>query len=472
MTLGGDGSRRASIRLSDVEKRYFMYSSPMQLAADQLGLLRLPFLRRGPIPQFTALSGISLAVSSGERVGIVGRNGSGKTTLLKIITGVVDATVGTVHLDGSVQALMNAAGGFHPDLTGLQNIEAALALSGLQPAGRRQAIDDVIDFAELGPYLHQPFGVYSLGMQARTQFAVATAIRPDILVIDEVLGAGDGYFAAKSAARMKALVGSGCTLLLVSHDASQILQFCERVVWLRDGRIHMDGPAADVLAAYQSDMQEVSDAHAGGQVLVSHSINTFDLPSALDTSFVNDAIRAAEPISKGEVLVTRPGNRKVASYPGQEGLRIADITLSSSPPRSTGFAVGDGLSLNATLRCTKQGEYAIRCHLLIYSLSGERLASAVSDMIDLGRLEEGASKDASMSLSPLLLGARHYILSMMIEDASSSTNGKRPHFDLWSRFGYLSYAPTNDSDPPLLHLDAIWDFPDRSSEVTRVDQRI
>ncbi|MFO1149356.1 MAG: ATP-binding cassette domain-containing protein [Alsobacter sp.] len=457
-----------AVRLAGVVKRYPMYDSPVQLAADQLGLYRLPFLRRGPFPQFTALAGIDLVVDHGERIGIVGRNGSGKTTLLKLITGAIAPTQGEILRSGSVQALMNTSGGFHPELTGRQNIEAALAQAGLVGNALCAAAADVVAFSELGPHLDQPFGTFSLGMQARTQFAVATAIRPESLVIDEVLGAGDGYFAAKSAARMKDLVSSGCTLLLVSHDATQILQYCTRAVWLRDGVIYRDGPTRDVLAAYQADMEDMSAAHAGVAASPVEAVSPFDLPASLNTDFVDQAIRAAEPVEGSPVPVERPRGRTIFSYPGREGLRLADVELSSDPARATGLAVGDTLIVRANVSCTRSGHYRISPRLLIYSLSGERFGITARTTLDLGPLSEGQKAAFAMRLERLLFGAQHYILSLLIEDADDPAPDDLTHFDLWSRFGYLSYAPTNDSDPPLVHMDGQWCYPDGSPERARL----
>jgi lipopolysaccharide transport system ATP-binding protein len=461
-----------AVRLAGVIKRYPMYNSPVQLAADQLGLYRLPFLRRGPFPLFTALAGIDLVIGHGERVGIVGRNGSGKTTLLKLITGAIATTEGEIQRSGNVQALMTMSGGFHPELTGRQNIEAALAQAGLTGAALRAAVADVIAFSELGPHLEQPFGTFSLGMQARTQFAVATAIRPDTLVIDEVLGAGDGYFASKSAARMKELVSGGCTLLLVSHDPTQILQYCSRAIWLRDGVIHRDGPAREVLAAYQADMEDMSAARTGVAAPAAEAASPFDLPASLDTAFVDQAIRAAEPVEGSPVPIKRPSGRTILSYPGKDGLRLADVELSSDPPRATGLAVGDELVVNARLRCVRSGSYRISPRLLIYSLSGERFGITARVTVALGPLSEGQEATFSMRLERLLFGAQHYILSLLVDDADVAARDQIAHFDLWSRFGYLSYAPTNDSDPPLVHMDGQWFYPDRSPDNARLAAHI
>jgi len=188
-----------AVVLDGVAKIYRLYDSPSEQALDVFGLSRLRFWRKPKYHDRAALENVSLMVRRGERVGIIGRNGAGKTTLLKLITGNFSPTRGTVVVNGSVQALINIGLGCHPEFTGYENIRASLVYNGLAEAELDAAIADIVDFVELDEYLHQPIKTYSLGMQSRLYFATATAIRPDILIIDEVLGAGDAYFSAKSA---------------------------------------------------------------------------------------------------------------------------------------------------------------------------------------------------------------------------------------------------------------------------------
>lgn len=241
-----------AIVLRDVVKTYRMFGSQRHQLLEVLGLSRwLPGYTPPPHTEFTALSGLNLEIRKGERVGIVGRNGAGKTTLLKLICGNFAPTSGQVEVNGQVQALMAMGIGFHPDYTGRDNVLASLQYNGLSRQEYEAALEDVIDFCELGEFIDQPFKTYSMGMQARLMFATSTAIRPDILIVDEVLGAGDGYFVAKSRQRMERLVGGGCTMLLVSHSTAQVLEMCERAIWLDQGRIRMRGEAFLVVKAYE-----------------------------------------------------------------------------------------------------------------------------------------------------------------------------------------------------------------------------
>lgn len=261
-TTGTDPSRNDAkpvISFEHVSKVYKLFGSRQQQVMDGIGLSRfLPASKRPKFGEFHALRAVSFSIKSGERVGIIGRNGAGKTTLLRLITQNFAPTRGRVKIDGSVQALMQLGLGFHPEFTGRENIVASLNYNGLVGSAFDEALAEVIEFVELGDFLDQPVKSYSLGMQARLQFAAATAIRPNILIVDEVLGAGDAYFAAKSAHRMKKLATSGCTLLLVSHATSEILRFCQRVIWIHQGAILMDGPALDVVRVYEAYIEELN----------------------------------------------------------------------------------------------------------------------------------------------------------------------------------------------------------------------
>lgn len=235
------------------------------MALDVLGFGKIPFLKQ-PYPEKIALNNVSLDIKKGERVGIIGRNGAGKTTLLKLIAGLIPTQKGNIAINGRVNILMTSGLGFHPEMTGYQNIKNSLILNGLSKDKLQEAIDDVIDFCELGEYINQPIKTYSLGMTSRLAFATSTAIKPEILIIDEVLGSGDAYFLAKSANRIKKLTDSKeSTLLLVSHSNGQILKFCERCVWLEKGEIVDDGPSLEIVKKYDKKIVEQIHGEASSE---------------------------------------------------------------------------------------------------------------------------------------------------------------------------------------------------------------
>ena len=242
-----------AVRTVDVTKIYRLYARPGYRFLDMFGLLR----SSGAYQEHPALQRVNLEVARGEKVAIVGRNGAGKSTLLKVITRVIEPTSGSVEVDGSVHALLQIGSGFHPDFTGRQNVVAYLAQLGITGAAARDRCSSIIEFAELEEYIDQPVKTYSTGMAVRLMFAASTVIVPDILVLDEILGVGDAYFAQKSFSRIQELCeGAGTTVLLVTHDLYSAMHVCSRFVWLDRGCVVMDGPSKAVLHAYEASIRE------------------------------------------------------------------------------------------------------------------------------------------------------------------------------------------------------------------------
>jgi lipopolysaccharide transport system ATP-binding protein len=202
------------------------------------------------------LQDISFEVASGEAVGLIGINGAGKSTLLKLITGTTQPTTGSVWLGGRVAALLELGMGFHPDFTGRQNVYMAGQLLGLTVGEIDQLMPEIDAFAEIGDYLEQPVRVYSSGMQMRLAFSVATARRPDILIVDEALSVGDTYFQHKSFERIRQFRNQGTTLLLVSHDKQAIQSVCDRAILLDAGRLAREGAPEEIMDYYNALIAE------------------------------------------------------------------------------------------------------------------------------------------------------------------------------------------------------------------------
>lgn len=248
------------VKLSKVGKAYRFYDNDRVRVLDALGLARWLVWKKDYYRNFWALKDIDLTLNRGERVGIVGRNGAGKSTLIKIMVGALAASQGSVEVSGEVQAMLELGTGFHPEFTGRQNLRASLAYLGLSPAEVKAKEEEIIDFAELGDFIDHPFKTYSSGMQARLAFSSASSVEPEILVIDEVLGAGDAYFTGKCMERMRALTeGAGVTVVMVSHDMQSILSLAERVLWVHDGKIIDDGEPLRVVKAYRRMMNEYEE---------------------------------------------------------------------------------------------------------------------------------------------------------------------------------------------------------------------
>jgi ABC-2 type transport system ATP-binding protein len=204
--------------------------------------------------EFWALKHINLMIKQGEIFGILGRNGAGKSTLLKVISKVLIPVDGRVWVKGEVSPLLQLGAGFHPELTGLENIFLNATLLGHARKEIEQKIDDIIAFSDIGEYLEAPLRTYSSGMQSRLGFAVATAWLPEILILDEVLAVGDASFQEKCLHRMRSFRESGATVLMVSHDISTVRSICERAMWLDRGEIKMIGNTEEVCDIYQRAM--------------------------------------------------------------------------------------------------------------------------------------------------------------------------------------------------------------------------
>jgi lipopolysaccharide transport system ATP-binding protein len=207
---------------------------------------------------FTALDGVSFELRRGESLGVIGENGAGKSTLLKVVAGVIQPTRGAVAVGGRVSALLELGSGFHPEYTGLANIDLAAALLGLGPAEVAARREEIIAFADLGEHIREPIKHYSSGMVVRLGFAVATALQPDILITDEVLAVGDESFQKKCIAWIERYLAGGGTLLLCSHGMYHIQKLCKHALWLKDGRAERYGPASDVTQAYLAYHEEKS----------------------------------------------------------------------------------------------------------------------------------------------------------------------------------------------------------------------
>ena len=240
-----------AIKINELGKMYKLFTKPGDKILDAFGILNWFPGKKNAYKEFWALRDINIEVKKGKQLGIIGSNGAGKSTLLKIISGNTSQTNGSVEVNGKIQALMNLGAGFHPEFTGYENIQASLAYQGFNSTEIKAAENEIAEFTELGQFLEQPIKTYSSGMLARLAFTTSTVIKPEILIIDEILGSGDAYFLSKCKDRMGKLIESGASILLVSHALDQITQLCNEAIWLERGRLVEKGPSMEVVKAYE-----------------------------------------------------------------------------------------------------------------------------------------------------------------------------------------------------------------------------
>jgi len=245
-------------------KTYKVYATPW----DRLGEL---ITRRSRHRAFHALEDVTFSLPRGEGLALIGENGAGKSTLLKILAGITSPSSGSFGVRGKVASILELGSGFHPEFTGRQNIVLNAAMLGLSQEELRRKMPNIVSFSELGDFIDQPVKTYSTGMAMRLGFSIATQVEPDVLIVDEALSVGDGYFQKKCMDRLRLFVEAGGTLLFCSHAMYYVSAFCQRALWLRQGRAEALGPVAAVVRDYENFLvaKSARAAAAAGPAAVS-----------------------------------------------------------------------------------------------------------------------------------------------------------------------------------------------------------
>jgi len=244
-------NKTLAIKVQNLTKIYKLYKDPKDRLKEALN----PFGKKYH-NDFYALNNVSFEIKKGEIVGIVGRNGSGKSTILKIITGVLIPSSGRVNVHGKISAILELGAGLNPEMSGYENIYLNSSINGISKQETDNKIDEIVEFSELGEFIHQPVKSYSSGMRARLGFAIAINVEPDILIVDEALAVGDSAFRRKCFAKMEQIKESGATILFVSHSENQIVSLCSRAIWLSNGEMIIDGEPKLVTGLYMKNSQK------------------------------------------------------------------------------------------------------------------------------------------------------------------------------------------------------------------------
>jgi len=245
---------RDVIVVNNLCKRFKRYQTRGYSSLKELAVKGQLFRMRQDHQYIEALKDVTFSVSEGTVLGIIGHNGSGKSTLLKLLAGIYRLDKGIISIKGRISALLSLGVGFHPDLTGRENILIGGLSLGLSRGQVRQAFDEIVHFAELEDFIDAPVRTYSSGMYARLAFSIAVHVDPDILLLDEVLAVGDASFIEKSRARMDKFKEQGKTILLVTHDLTTVESWCHQALWLNDGKLCALGNAKEVVARYRKEV--------------------------------------------------------------------------------------------------------------------------------------------------------------------------------------------------------------------------
>ncbi len=302
--------KNLAISVQDVSKIYKLYDKPIDRLKEALSFRHKRYHR-----EFFALDTLSFTVEKGSTVGIIGTNGSGKSTILKIITGVLNPSTGKVEVEGSISALLELGAGFNMDYTGMENVYMNGTMMGFSREEMEQKMPEILAFADIGDFVHQPVKTYSSGMFVRLAFALAINVEPEILIVDEALSVGDVFFQAKCYAKMEEIRRKGTTILMVTHDMGSIIKYCDKVVLLNKGKFLAEGKAGDmvdlykkILAGRAEDIQpDMNDFSAGME-----AVGTEELP--------------ADRFSEGSMKEKMSLNPHVTEY-GDGRARIVDFGI-------------------------------------------------------------------------------------------------------------------------------------------------
>lgn len=397
------------ITVKDLKKRYKIYNNPKDRLKDWV-------LPKKYHSEFWALKGINFNVKPGESIGLIGHNGAGKSTLLKLLTGTIKPTEGEIVVNGRVTALLELGMGFHPDFTGIQNVYMTAQLMGFKNNEINELINEIEEFAEIGEHIHQPLRTYSSGMIVRLGFAVATAVRPDVLIVDEALAVGDAYFQHKCFKRIREYREQGTTLLFVSHDPGAVKNLCDRAILLNTGEQLMDGAPDTVLDYYNAIIAQKE---------------------------INKEVQQSQ--GTGKKMITRSGDKKA---------EILEVTMHKDDLKVNAIQVADNIDILVEFKCNTKLVNPTVGILIKDRLGNDIFGTNTYHLgVDLGKNSPGTVKEVKFTVQANL-GIGTYSISTAIHQARTHLEG---NFDWWDQaltfqviagenkvFTGVNYLPVNN----------------------------
>lgn len=387
------------ISVRNLSKIYNLYDRP----EDRLKQFVYPRLRRllGSSPrsyfrEFWALQDVSFDVRKGETVGIIGRNGSGKSTLLQLIAGTLSPTFGDIQINGRVAALLELGAGFNPEFSGRENIYLNAAILGMGREEIEERIEGIIAFADIGQFIDQPVKTYSSGMYVRVAFSTAINVNPDILIVDEALSVGDTGFQQKCLYRIREMQEQGVSILLVTHSNNILLEYCDRGIFMKDGRSMFDGDAKDAVRAYGLDV--LKDEGGKAPALAFHPPDQETYQTDEDEDAKQDGIDRL-PMEITKVEFRKMDGRAINLFEQNEefhvDVRFRVRSYIPLPCFGVQISVPDGIALwsittklmNMELSSLKPGKYSLRWRLRANMMGGRYVIA-----IGVGQIEGGEYK--------------------------------------------------------------------------------
>jgi lipopolysaccharide transport system ATP-binding protein len=374
-----------AISVRDVGKRYDIYARNMDRVKHLLSGGRKAYAR-----PFWALRNVSMEVRRGEAAGIVGRNGSGKSTLMQIIAGTLAPTEGEVRIRGRISALLELGSGFNPQFTGRENVYLSGSILGLSRRDMDERFDSIAAFADIGDFLDQPVEMYSSGMHARLAFSVAVCVKPDILIVDEILSVGDAGFQQKCISRMRQMIDDGLTLLFVSHSADMVKSVCSKALFIQQGRQVCFGPAGDAVDRYMQSLRE-------------------EVTERAQASVAHRKPELAEALEDANAAATQEGSRQGTGHGRIESVRLVD---EHGTPRE-GFAFGERVVVEVVLASNADLDRLDLAFVVRDKAGIDVFGSTVIDEgAGIGRMGPGERRSVRLSfVSPLAPGAHGIALT-------------------------------------------------------------
>ena len=396
------------IRARELGKTYRLYDKPQHRLLQSIWGSRRNYYR-----DFSAVADVSFELNRGETLGIIGRNGAGKSTLLQLICGTLTPSHGDVEVRGRVAALLELGTGFNPDFTGRENLVINAAILGLTPAEIEARTEDIIAFADIGPFIDQPVKTYSSGMYVRLAFAVVINVDPEILIVDEALAVGDAQFQAKCMTRMRRMLDDGLTLLFISHDISAVKALCNRALWLERGQVRAFGPTPDITRAYDQDWIRQANTAQTAQ-----TIDSAGQPPALQQTSPLPGTQAGAPATIGT---------------GSVGLLAVGWGAHGVLATQSRVAYGDTLTLRLRLQITHPCAQLVVSYHIKNRQNQHVLGGHTADRPDVygQNWQPGNTLDVNFAI-PIHLHEGDYALTLVASSMADTQRYTDAVFHLWA----------------------------------------